>query len=256
MTTDTIKSIQRQIVTKLETGEDISELTEQLTRETARIETQKKIEQLKKIADERQALKEKAAEIREKVKLQGEAIDRFLELRDTIVSQLEPLLEPVRKLAEMQSMNRDGPGECYAGFNDIAQFGGAVRLILQGYLPPDFGCPFVEMIGGQDKANDKASEAYTYFSAAVGILSNFTKGISTLPLRPAAGFMAIDTEPETTEVELNCRVCKNPKAAEINKALEAGRPLREIETEFNVSRSSLSRHKNNCLNLGVVRMRD
>jgi len=32
--------------------------------------------------------------------------------------------------------------------------------------------------------------------------------------------------------------------------------LRDIEAEFGVSKATLSRHKNNCLNLGAVRLHE
>ena len=73
--------------------------------------------------------------------------------------------------------------------------------------------------------------------------------------------MAVDNEPEnepegetTSEVELSCRVCQHPEREAIDKALREGRSLRDIETEFNVPRSTLSRHKNRCLNLGAIRV--
>jgi len=58
---------------------------------------------------------------------------------------------------------------------------------------------------------------------------------------------AAEAESETTEVESSCRVCQHRERGAIDKALQEGRSLRDIETEFNVSRSTLSRHKRNCL---------
>lgn len=255
MTTDTIKAIQKQIIVKLEAGEDVSELTRRLAQERAKIAAQAEIEQLKKIANERQALRDKAEAVKAKVQKQGKAIDAFLKLRDTLVSQLQPLLEPMNKLAKMAapSWARD-PGACYSGFGDMGQFAGAVRQVPAGYLPVGFGCPFLEMAGGQVDALGKASEAYSYFTSALGILAGFQKGVSTLPLRSAEGLMAIDNEPETEAG--SCIVCSHAEVETINNLLRQGKPLRDIESDFEVSRSSLSRHKNNCLNLGVIRIHD
>jgi hypothetical protein len=256
MTTDTIKAIQKQIIVKLEVGEDVAELSRRLAQERAKIAAQAEIEELKKIAEKRQALRNQAEVVKSKVQKQSDAIDRLLALRDTIVSQLQPLLSPMKELAKLQapSYSRE-PGECYI-FNDIGQFAAEVRGIPEGYLPADFGCPFLEMREGTQQANDRASEAYTYLVWAVGILSNLQKGISALPLKPVEGLLELGNEPETSEVELNCRVCNHEKAEAINKALQDGRSLRDLETEFNISRSTLSRHKNNCLNFGAVRMHD
>jgi len=259
MTTDTIKAIQKQIIVKLEAGEDVSELTKRLAQERAKIAAQAEIEQLKKIANERQALRDKAEAVKVKVQKQGEAIDTFLKARDTLVSQLQLLLAPMSELAKMAAAAWERePGECYI-FNDLGQFAGAIRGIPQGYLPSDWGCPFLEMIGGQVDARGKAAEAYSYFMSALGILTNFQKGISTMGQPPAEGLMAIDNEPETettSEVELSCRVCQHPERGAIDKALQEGRSLRNIETEFNVPRSTLSRHKNRCLNLGAIRIHE
>ncbi|GAI78909.1 unnamed protein product [marine sediment metagenome] len=65
---------------------------------------------------------------------------------------------------------------------------------------------------------------------------------------------ATEAEGETTEVESSCRVCQHRERGAIDKALQEGRSLRDIETEFNVSRSTLSRHKNHCLNLRAIRL--
>jgi len=255
MTTDTIKAIQKQIIIKLEAGEDVSELTRRLAQERAKIAAQAEIEQLKKIADERQALRDKAEAIKTKVQKQGEAIDAFLKARDTLVSQLQPLLEPMSELAKMAAAAWERePGACYSGFGDIRQFAAAVNQVPKGYLPADFGCPFLEMAGGQVDALGKASEAHGYFTAAVGILAGFQKGVSALPLKPVEGLMAIDNEPETEAG--SCIVCSHAEVETINNLLRQGKPLREIESQFDVSRSTLSRHRSRCLNIGAIRVRE
>ena len=101
MTTDTIKVLQKEIVAKIEADKDVSELTMQLAQERAKIAAQTEVEELKKIANERKALRDEAEAIKAKVEAQGSGIDRFLELRDTLVSQLQPLLEPMSELAKM-----------------------------------------------------------------------------------------------------------------------------------------------------------
>ena len=245
MTTDTIKAIQKQIIVKLEAGEDVSELTRRLAQERAKIAAKTEVDQLKQIADERQALRDSATKVQEKVKLQSDAIDQFLELRDTLVSQLQPLIEPMKELAKMAapSWERE-PGTCYSGFNDLSQFAGEVRGIPERYLPADFGCPFLEMEGGQVDALNKASEAFAYFTAVVGILTGFTKGISAIGLKRVEGLMAID---ETETESADCIVCSHAEVETINNLLSQAKSLRDIESEFDVSRSSLSRHKQHII---------
>lgn len=101
------------------------------------------------------------------------------------------------------------------------------------------------MAGGEVDAHGKAAEAYSYFMSALGILTHFTKGNSQVPLSPAEGLMAIENEPETEAG--TCIVCSHSEIETINKLLKDGKSLRAIEDEFGVSRSSLSRHKNNCM---------
>jgi hypothetical protein len=261
MTTDRIKEIQKQIIVKLEAGEDVSELTQRLAQERAKIAAQAEVEELEKIAAGRQALWDQAAKVQEKARLQGEAIDTFLKLRDTLVSQLQPLLKPMSELVKMAAASWERePGVCYI-FNDIGQFAATVRQIPKGYFPADFGCAFLEMAGGKEDARDKARKAHAFLMWALGILTDFQKGISHLPLRPDGEFdgeLEIESElkPGTSEVETNCRICQHPEREAIDKALRADRSLRDIETEFNVSRSTLSRHKNRCLNLGTAKARE
>ncbi len=82
---------------------------------------------------------------------------------------------------------------------------------------------------------------------ALGILAGFTKEIQEVGLGKANNPLV------ENEVETSCRVCEHPKVEAINKALTEGKSLRTIETEYNVPRSTLSRYKNNCLNLGTIR---
>ncbi|MFC1938582.1 helix-turn-helix domain-containing protein [Chloroflexota bacterium] len=57
--------------------------------------------------------------------------------------------------------------------------------------------------------------------------------------------MAIDDESKAG----SCIVCSHAEAETINSLLRQGKSLRDIESEFDVSRSTLSRYKNRCLNL-------
>ncbi len=243
--TDTIKAIQKQIVTKLEAGEDITGLTRQLTRERAKIAAQAEVEQLKKIADERQTLRDKAEAIKVKVQKQGEAIDSFLKARDTITETLAPIVDKAKELPELQK-------NCYAEFNDIQQFAWTVRNIPLDYLGKGFGCPLLESQDGLTDPRDRAAQAIWYINAGLGLLQSLKRGLSQLPLSKAEGLLEVEPETEAG----SCIVCSHAEVEAINNLLRQGRPLRDIESEFGVSRSSLSRHKNNCLNLGAVRMRD
>jgi hypothetical protein len=246
MAEDRIKEIQKQIVAKLEAGEDVSELTQELAQERAKIAAQAEVQELGKIATERQAHRDKAAKIQEKVKLQGEAIDTFLAKRDSITEALAPILEQAKELPQLQ-------GECYSQYHDSFQFGVDIRQLPKGYLPDNFSCPRLIMASGKVESYDIAAMALFHLQAGLGFLSNLAKGEMTAPEKPPGEFDG-DLEPRKVEVDTICRVCQHPEREAIDKALQDGRSLRDIETEFNVPRSTLSRHKNRCLNLGAVRV--
>jgi hypothetical protein len=247
----TITELQKNLVKALETRQDPAPILKELAEFRAKAEAAKDLAEGQKIADERQALRAKAETVKGKVQKQEEAISRFLGLRDSLVSQLQPLIEPMKELAKMQTMQRDGPGDCYAGYFDLSQFAGDVRGIPIDYLDKDFGCPFLTMKGGKVDARDKAGEAYNYLIWTVGILSSFEKSLSQVNLKDAEGLMAI--EPESGNGR--CVVCSHPEVETINNLLRQGKPLRDIESEFdNISRSSLSRHKNKCLKLGIIKI--
>ena len=57
------------------------------------------VQELKKIADARQQLRDKAEAV--KVRKQGEAIDTFLAERDNTTTELAPVLERVKALIDL-----------------------------------------------------------------------------------------------------------------------------------------------------------
>lgn len=247
----TVKGLQQRIVKALDKGQDPAPLLKELAELRAKIakEAETELAELQKVASERQAIRGKREAVKAKVQKQGEGIDAFLKARDTLVSQLKPLLEPMGELVKMGAVTLDyqgrEPGPCYI-FSSKSQFGGAVNQIPEGYLPRDFGCPFLQIEGGKVDCREKAAEANKFLNNAHSILAAFTKGIITRPLRqPAEGLVVLDDEPEgeTAEVESSCLVCRHREREAIDKALQDGRSLRDIKAEFGVSRSSLSRHK-------------
>jgi len=250
----TVRELQGRLVKALETNQDPAPILKEIAELRARQATKADLEQAKKVAGERQALRDKAEAVKVKVQTQGEAIDTFLKARDAILPKLQELQEPLRELAQMGNTSWEAnPGKCYL-FNDVGSFSVSVIDIPKELLPADFSCPSLEMIQPGERSFGKAREALQYFQYCIGILSSLKKGSMNVHARPTDDSLLLDNEPETTEA--NCLVCQHEKVAEINEALKSGRPLRDLETEFNVSRSTLSRHKNNCLNLGAVRIRE
>jgi hypothetical protein len=250
----TITELQKKVVKALETGQDPAPILKELADVRASIAMEAEKEELQKIADTRQALRDKAETVKGKVRKQGEAVDAFLKARDNLVSQLQPFLEPARELARMGRATWEGnPGECYL-YNDVRQFQASISDVPKELLPEDFKCPILEMTAPGERSFGKAGEALRYLEACIGILANLRKGFMTAWLKPTDEGLLLDNEPETTEPETetgSCIVCSSPEVETINNLLRQGKPLRDIEAGFAVSRSSLSRHKNH---LGVMRV--
>lgn len=246
-----VRRLQKEIVKALETGKDSAPILKELAELRAKIAMEAEREALQAITDQRKALRDKAEAVKVKVQQQGQAIDNLLVFRDDLVKQLQPLLDPMRELAKKggASWERD-PGECYL-YNDATQFQGAVRDIPRELLPVGFTCATLEMTAPGERSFGKSSEAFRYFAACIGILQNFRKGSMTPTSQPTDDSLLLDGEPEA---ETNCLVCGHEAVEAINKGLKGGKPLRELETEFNVSRSTLCRHKNRCLNMGTIRI--
>ncbi len=249
----TVEAIRRQIVEAKVSGQDTARLEQEL--QAARLEeaTQKEVGELKKIADQRLEWQKEAEKIKARAAKQGESIDRLLALRDAITGPLKELIEQAKAKGLIAAQN-----ECYTEFHDGYLFGCDVNRVPKGYLPEGFTCPCLVMVGGQTPSYDKAVEALWYMEVALGCLTNLTKGEMAVHQREVddgIGHTA-EVEEEDENQPRSCIVCSHAEVETINGLLRQDKPLRDIETKFDVSRSSLSRHKNNCLNLGAVRMHD
>lgn len=171
----TVADIRKQIVEALENGEDTSKLETQLKQARLAEQTKAEVSELQAIATRRLDWQKKAEAIQDKAERQGNAIDAFLELRDSITGSLKDLLDQARALPKAQD-------ECYANFHDTFQFGAAVRRIpANGFLPEDFSLPMLEMAGGKVSAYDKGAEGLWYLQAAYGTLANLKKGEIAIP---------------------------------------------------------------------------
>ena len=232
MGVETIKLIQKKIIVRLEKGEDVSELTEQLAQERAKIAAEAEVEELKKKADERRQLREQAAELKAKIEKHTEAIAVFLKARDVVVGALLPVLEQAKELPKLQG----ACDETFSGPGQLAHF----QTLPEGYLPKELTVPFLESMDGVTSCFDRAAEGAWYLSAGLGLLQSLISKDRPIPTRPAEEFEAV--EPELGQ----CNVCAHPDLETINAQLRQGTPLRDIERQFSVSRSSLSRHKNSC----------
>jgi len=249
----TITELQKKIVKALEAGQDPAPILKELAELRASIAMEAEKEELQEVADKRQALRDKAETVKGKVQKQGEAIDAFLKARDNLVSQLQAFLEPARGLARMGRATWEGdPGECYL-YNDSGQFQASISGIPKELLSEDFKCPILEMTAPGERSLGKAGEALRYLEACIGTLANLRKGFITGHSQPTDEGLLLDNEPEA-DPETNCLVCRHTEVEAINKGLKEGKSLRDLEGEFSVSRSTLSRHKNRCLNLGAIRI--
>ena len=236
-----IRGIQKAIVSALEKGEDVAELSRRLARVRAEIAAEVEVEELKKVATEREELRNQAEAVKARVEKQRVAIAAFLEARDGVVDEMLPFLEKAKTLVDLQ-------GKCYEQYRRAGDLVWTTSL-PEGYLPKELTVPVLEGADKVTDAQDRASQAVSYITAGLGLLQNLQRVDRPFPERPATEF-----EGELGTPEPNCLGCQHSRAEEINKALQAGRPLRGLEDEFSISRSTLSRHRGRCLNLGPIRM--
>ncbi len=249
-TTETeIRTLQRRIVDRIEDGKDTADLEHELARLRAEAAAQVEIEQLQGVAERRTKLRETAAAVRQKVRRQGEAIDAFLGARDELLAALQPHIEPMRRLVEAGSPPWEGSGECYL-YSNATQFGAAVSSIPKELLGADFACPTLVMAAPGEHSLGQVTRAAMHLQACVGILANFRKGSMSAYTHPGDSALLLDGEGEAETPaeapEVRCPVCLHERVAEIDKGLQEGRSLRDLEAEYNVSRSTLSRHRNKC----------
>jgi hypothetical protein len=191
----TMIMLDKKLVKALENHEDPAPILQEIRELREKQEEEKKLAEAQKVADERQQLYERAEGIKSQVERQNNAINNLLKARDGLLSQLQPLLEPMCQLAKMAAgpESREGSGDCYL-INDLQSFAGTIKGIPSSYFPADFGCPFLEMKGGEQDARGKASEALRYLTWACGILANLQKGTNKLSLMKGDPLLEIEGE--------------------------------------------------------------
>ena len=249
----TVKELQKKLVRAIEVKQDPAPILSELAKLRAADAMEADREEAQKIAKVRKTLRDRAEVIKATIAKQAAAVDEFLAYRDKLLSQLQELIEPMRELARMGRASwedTDGkPGECYL-YNDPGSFQSAVRGIPREILSSALKCPTLQMAIPSEDSFGKSTAALFYLESCAGILANFQKGFMVPIAALTDDSLLLDDEPETG----SCIVCQHESREAIDKALKEGNRLRDMEAEFGVSRSSLSRHKNRCLNLGAIRV--
>lgn len=248
----TVKELQKKLVKAIEAKQDVAPILGELANLRAAGAMEADRAEAEKIANVRKTLRDKAEVVKATIARQGAAIDEFLAHRDKLLPQVQELIQPMKELAQMgrASWERD-PGECF--IYDARQFQGAVRGIPKEILTSALKCPTLEMATASEQSFGKSTRALCYLEYCAGILADFRKGFM-VPIAPLTDdSLLLDSELET-EPEPSCSICAHSEAEAINKQLREGKSLRDLEAEFSISRSTLSRHKNRCLNLGAIRI--
>jgi len=180
----TVTEIRKEIVEAIARGDDTGKLEKQLREARLAEETRKEVSELRAVADKRLEYQTQATTLEARAKAQGEAIDAFLALRDTLILPLAELITQAKTLPGLQS-------ECYANFHDSFVFGSSIRQIPQGFLSEGFSCPRLDMAGGKVPSYEKAKEAIQYLMAGLGILQAFEVGKMTAFQAPAKEDMVV-----------------------------------------------------------------
>jgi hypothetical protein len=241
----TITELQKKVVKALETGQDPAPILKELADVRAAIAMEAEQAELQKVVDARKALRDKAEQVTVKIQKQTEAIGTFLKVRDNITEALLPIISKAKELPDLHD-------KCFAEFHDPMQ-AGAITRAAGGFLPADLTIPILQLGKGEQYAYDASKQALMYLNYAYGLLANLQK-IESKPVQPSIDPELDFGDNHSETAEANCIVCAHEAVEAINKGLKEGRPLRDLETEFKVSRSSLSRHKQRCLGLSAIKI--
>jgi hypothetical protein len=195
---------------------------------------------LKRQAETRLAWQAQVRDIQVRTKRQGEAIESFLPLRDSVTALIKQVAQKVQELTGAQEL-------CFKEFPDSAAFRKAIVAIPPEYLSAGLVCPILvsNHAGWEARLSELpiASDLESW-GDHMNTIVNVPDIIPALPPAPAD---LVDVDLEEGDLagpgSKSCCVCDHPLRADIEKAMAEGRTLRDIEAEFkDVSKSSLSRH--------------
>lgn len=236
MTTElaSIRELQKRIVRALETGQDPAPILKELADLRASIAMEAEKAELQKIVNERQALRDKAEAVKVKVQKQGEAIDTFLKARDSITEALIPILQRAMELPGLQN-------ECYSQYHAPGEMSFLMKL-PEGYLPKGLAIPMLEGADRVSDAYDRAAQAVWYIGAGCGLLQSLIRTDRSLLERAATEFEAIEPDADPYPGP-PCKVCQDPEREAIDKAIKEGVSLRDIASQYGISKSTVDRHK-------------
>lgn len=224
--TEQIQSLRAQIVESLSRGESTIELETKLKDARAAAASSAEVDSLRGKAEQIRQRRERAARLVQDAKAQSEAIDCFLAARDAVIG---PLLELLPKAVELVSLQ-----------NSATVLRGFVDPALAEFLPPGFTTPVIAGKDGVSDCHDRAAEAVFYLRSGCGLLQSLQRENRVVMGQPAR---ADDHVVAAETGEPACSICAHPERASIDRFLYEKRPLRSLEEEFGVSRSSLSRHR-------------
>lgn len=247
MSKTTVRQLQSGIVRGLEAGKDVSKLLKELSELRQEIAMEAEQLQLGKIVAARREARQRAAKAQEAALNQGKAIDMFLAKRDALLAILEPTIQPALELAALGKPAYAGGTSGVYSIPDGARLNALINQVPAELLPAGFSCPALVMSEPSLRSDSMAARACELIQQAIAILQAFEKGSISMPAKPAGEDLMLDPHRE------RCSACEHADAVSINQDLREGKSLREIEARFEVSRSTLSRHRSRCLNLGAVR---
>ena len=231
-------------------------LTQEIAEVRSREAKRKEIADMAVEVEKRDELRKRKERILERIRLQGEAIDAFMAKVQEITIPLQELVIRAKELPKLQLKTWE--------FYYNAQQLSFQNKIPAGLLPPGTTAPTLGLRGGLTDPQYVGGDALRALNHAFTLLTGLEVINGIIPTREPAGFEVFsdghdpdipgaEIAEEVSEVESpkesagDCFVCRHPMCESVNKFLEEGHNLRDIEEYSGISRSSISRHKNNCL---------
>ena len=226
-----ISDLRKRIVAALIKGEPVDGLERQLRQ--AKVDELEKTEmvELKRIAEQRLGWEKKVVEIKGRIGKQSEAVKRYLVARDAILAPIEAMIAQVKALAAMEQE---------ATAYRACDFSEDTRA-----LPLQFGADLRDPTLGHRHWTgfDTTAQAAKYLEDAHDLLSGmYTFDYSPSSSEPLKDDLASSDVHDAVEFR-ECNVCQHKDRTAIDLALQANQSLRDIESQFGVSKSSLHRHK-------------
>ncbi len=242
-----VEELRGKIAAAITRGEDTAELEKELR--TALIErqaddmTRGEVAKAHDLARQHQAWQAKAAEIISTVERQNTSVKKIMDTRDGLVKDLQQLL---KKLKELLPVAEDA---CCGRYRQLYVFKDDTRAIPAKYFTSNFELRYIYRRDSVPMFDDNFVGAMVFRLEEVLSIWQGLYEVKVPPQQQRQPADVLGEDVPEADAGPSCSVCAHPQRAEIDQAIQAGTPLRDIEKQYGTSKSSLSRHSKHLDNI-------